>query len=215
MSELHKHPNIAALIARPSEKMSGAEVYEVKRALLNSVAMLGEADLYEQAAKLGKSDPAAAHAMLIEQGDDPEFEAVFPMIRVGLLTWFAGRMDAIAETRDMISELAAGGPIDRAREAAFRAAPGRYLPEAERSSITLLHSPGVGMIRLGGRDLPWTYAAAGWARADLRELSRIVADGGYAGGVLVGPPEAGEELTLPDGFRFVAVEGDMDGGRAA
>lgn len=215
MTKPDLHPTINALIARPSEKMTGAEVYEVKKHLLNAVVMLGEADLYEQAAKLGKSDPAAAHAMLIEQGDDPDFEPVFPMIRVGLLAWFAGRMDAIAETRDMISELAAGGPSDRAREAAFRAAPGRYLPGAERSAVTLLHSPGVGMIRLGGRDMPWTYAAAGWARADLRELSRIVADGGYAGGVLVGPPEAGEELTLPEGFRFVAVDIDTTGGRAA
>ena len=221
MSEPHVSPNISVLLAHPSEQMSGGEVAQVKRDLLNACGLLSEAELYDTAAALGKRDPAAGHALLMEQAADPDFEAAFPMIRLALLVSFSARMDvieAVPETRDLYVEVhaktTAGGPTDRAREAAFHADPARFLPGAERSSVRLFRAPGFGMVCLDGTDIPWTYAAVGEVRSDYSELYALVEDGGYAGGVLVGPEAAANELALPDGYRFVVVELPV-GGRAA
>lgn len=220
MTEPQTDTSIEALLARPSEGLSGVEVFKIERALLNAVGVMEEAQLYETAAALGKSDPAAAHALLVEQSYDPDFDPAYPMIRVALMAWLVGKMKAseVVETRDLYAEVqadvCAGGPQDRAREAAFRADPGRYLQGAGRSSVRLFRAPGFGMIRLDGVDLPWTYAAAGKVRSDFSELYALVEDGGYQGGVLVGPPEAESEIALPPGYLFLAMDLST-GGRAA
>lgn len=215
------HPNISALLARPFQVMNGGEVAPVKHHLLNACGLLSEAQLYDEAAALGKRDPKAGHALLMEQAADPDFEAAFPMIRLALLVSFSARMEvieAVVETRDLYAkvqaETAAGGPADRAREAAFRRDPARYLPGAGRSDVALFRSPGFGMIRLDGVDMPWTYTAIGMARSDYSELYALVEDGGYTGGILVGPAAAAGEVALPDGYTFVAVELATVGGAA-
>lgn len=211
--------NISALLARPSELMNGGEVAQVKHHLLNACSLLSEAQLYDEAAALGKRDPKAGHALLMEQAADPDFEAAFPAVRLALLVSFSARMDVIkapTETRDLLAEVQAdlpGGPADRAREAAFRRDPARFLPGAERSSVTLFRAPGFGMVRLHGTDLPWTYAAVGKGRSDFAELYALVEDGQYAGGILVGPAAAACEVALPEGYTFVAID-LSNGGRA-
>lgn len=220
MSEPNLNSTITALLARPSERMSGGEISQVKTHLLNACGLLSEAQLYDEAAALGKRDPKAANDLLLEQAQDPDFEPAFPAIRLALLVSFSARMDVIeagAETRDLYAEVQAdlpGGPADRAREAAFRRDPARFLPGAERSSVALFRAPGFGIVRLDGVDLPWTCAAAGKVRSDYSELYALVEDGGYAGGILVGPAAAANELTLPDAYRFVTVE-LSNGGRAS
>ncbi|KST61123.1 hypothetical protein AO398_00075 [Methylobacterium sp. GXS13] len=215
------NPTISALLARPSELMNGGEVAQVKHHLLNACSLLSEAQLYDEAAALGKRDPKAGHALLMEQSADPDFEPAFPAVRLALLVSFSARMDvieAVPDGRDLAAEVraetAAGGPADRAREAAFRADPARYLPGAGRSAITLLRAPGFGMVRLDGVDFPWTYAAVGKVRSDFAELYALVEDGRFAGGILVGPAAAANELALPDAYRFVVVELATVGGAA-
>lgn len=218
MSEPNLNPSIVALLARPSERMSGGEISQVKTHLLNACGLLSEAQLYNEAAALGKRDPKAGHALLMEQAQDPGFEPAFPAVRLALLVAFSARMDVIEapmETRDLLAEVNAdlpGGPADRAREAAFRRDPARFLPGAERSSISLFRAPGFGMVRISGVDTPWTYAAAGKVRSEFAELYALVEDGKFAGGILVGPAAAEGEVSLPEGYRFVAVE--LNGGRA-
>lgn len=217
------NPNISALLARPSEKMSGGEVAEVKKHLLNAVGLLGETQLYDTAAAIGKRDPKAGHALLMEQAADPDFEPAFPAIRLALLMSFSARMDvidAVVETRDLAAEVkaeaCAGGPADQAREAAFRADPGRFLPGAGKSSVRLLHAPGFGMVRIldADVDVPWTYAAVGKVRSDFAELYALAEDGGWKCGILVGPAAAEHEIALPASYRFVVVDLST-GGRAA
>lgn len=223
MTEPQLNPNISKLISLPSEKLSGGQVSQLKMHLLNACAMLGETDLYEEAAKLAKSDPRAAHDMILAQADDPDFEPIFPTVRVCLLADIARRIEKaeaqqVVETRDLYAEVqaeaCAGGPADQAREAAFRRDPARFLPGATRSAVTLFRAPGFGMIRLGGQDIPWTYAAVGKVRSDFAELYALVEDGKFAGGILVGPASAEGEVSLPDGYRFVAVELATVGGAA-
>ncbi|MCJ2074432.1 hypothetical protein MKK68_01985 [Methylobacterium sp. E-016] len=212
--------SIDALLARPPEQLSGGEVTTISAALLNAVSLLEETQLYENAVSIGKRDAKAGHALLMKQGDLPDFEPAFPMVRLGLLAWFSSRMDVIegvVETRDLLAVVNAdlpGGPADRAREAAFRREPGRFLPGATRSAVTLFRAPGFAMIRLDDVDLPWTYAAVGKGRSDFAELYAVVEEGGYQGGVLVGPAAVAEEVSLPEGYEFVAVD-LSNGGRAA
>lgn len=222
MTEPQLNPNISKLISLPSEKLSGGQVSQLKMHLLNACAMLGETDLYEEAVKLAKRDPRAAHDMLLAQGDDPAFEAVFPTVRVCLLADIARRIEKaetqqVVETRDLLAEVqaeaCAGGPADQAREAAFRRDPARFLPGAMRSAVTLFRAPGFGMVRVDGIDVPWTYAAAGKVRSDFAELYALVEDGKFAGGILAGPAAAANELALPDEYQFVVVELST-GGRA-
>lgn len=213
MTNLPDHDSISALAARPPENLKAREISHLQAGLLASVAVLSECDVYDTAAGLMGRDPHTAHDLLLKMDEFGTAEFGYPMIRVQLMASAVVRMKEVeagwdTHTFDTVQNRA-GGLNDQAREAAFRANPGRFLLGARTSSIRLLKDDGFGLVSHAGREWAWTYAAAGMARSDLSDLVAFVDDMRLlplAGGILVGPPEAHLEVVLPEGWLFVAIE---------
>jgi hypothetical protein len=222
VSELHHHDSIAAIIARPPEAIGPREISVLKASLIAGAAVLSEGEIYNRVARLLRSDPHAANDMLLamDQGDDA-FDPAWMDLRVHLLAAAYTRMKelAAAEAPHVFDTGAekAGGPADQAREAAFRADPGKYLPGATTSAVRLLRPSGFGLVEIDGETFAWTYSALGYARSEVAELSAFIADAGQGyRGVIVGPAGLWSEIDLPQGWKLVAVElGGSNGGRAA
>lgn len=214
MSNLHDDNSITALVTRPPSELQPRDISTLQASLLAGAAYIAEFAIYEEASALAMTDTPAAHRMLLDMED--EREIMCPQARFRLMTLFTSWMDARegrfepGETHRFDTVQSRAGDLqDRTREAAFRAAPGRFLPGARTSSIRLLKDDGFGLVSHAGREWAWTYAAAGMARSDLGDLVAFVDDMRLlplAGGILVGPPEVAEEVTLPEGWLFVAIE---------
>ena len=214
MSHLQDKDSITALVTRPPSELKPRDISTLQASLLTSAAFIAEFMIYEQASALAMTDTPAAHRLLLDM--EEQREIVCPQARFRLMTLFTSWIDARegrfepGETHRFDTVQSRAGDLqDRTREAAFRAAPGRFLPGAETSSIRLLKDNGFGLVTYEGQTWAWTYAAAGMGRSDLSELVAWVDDWlvkPLAGGILVGPPEVAEEVTLPEGYRFVAVE---------
>lgn len=199
--------SINALLARPSAQMTGHEVFAVKTALLNAVSTLAEAQLYDDVSQVMKADPHSAHDMLLRQKEeDPDFEPAFPQIRLHLMLACVERMKSIESTWDPIGEPAAGGPLDLAREAAFREDPGRWLPGATASDVVLLKSSGLGVVRYRGREHVWTYAAITQGDRAVQDINGFLDFRPEFGGIIVGPSALEEDIDLPGDCLFVAVD---------
>lgn len=211
MSNLHEDNSITALITRPPEALAPRDISTLQASLLTSAAFIAEFMIYEQASALAMTDTPAAHRMLLDM--EEEREIMCPQARYRLMTLFTSWIDARegrfepGETHRFDTVQSRAGDLeDRTREAAFRAAPGRYLPGAATSSVRLFKAEGFGLLTYEGREWAWTYAAVGMARSDLSELVTFVGERGLAGGILVGPPEVEGEVVLPEGWLFVAIE---------
>jgi len=202
---------ISAILARPSAQMTGHEVLAIKTALLNTVGVLGEAQLYNDVSNVMKADPHSAHDMLLRQGEEtPESDFAFPQIRVQLLAACVTRMREIESTWDPMAEMAAGGPLDKAREVAFREEPGRWLPGATASDVVLLHAPGFGVVRYRGREHVWTYAALTHGDAKAGDITGFLDFRPEFGGIIVGPAALEANIDLPMDCIFVAVDAGLD-----
>ncbi len=208
MREPTTDTSINALLARPSEKLSGGEVYKIKKALLGAVATLGEAQLYDDVAAVMKRDPHSAHDMLLRQADEnPDADWCFPQIRLQLMLACVEKMKAVEATWEP-----AGGPLDRAREAAFRKAPWLFLDGAKHSKVELLRPSGFGIVTYEKADWGFTYAAATKGAGDLRGLLLFLQEHpGLEGGIVVGPPCVERELAgMPRNVFFVPIEIETD-----
>lgn len=207
MSELLTRHNIAALIARPSEQMNGEVVHGVK----NAVARLAEAQLYDDVACAMRRDPHSAHDLLLRQAEEnPDAEFAFPKVRVALLEACVERMKMVEATWDAMAEVAAGGPLDKAREAAWREEPGRWLPGATASDVVLLHASEFGVVRYLGREHVWIYATLTQGDDKIVALNSILDMRPEFGGILVGPSELAQEIDMPPGCVFAPIGAGLD-----
>lgn len=224
MNNLPEDNSITALVTRPTSELQPKDISTLQASLLTSAAFIAEFMIYEQASALAMTDTPAAHSMLLDM--EEQREIMCPQARYRLMTLFTSWIDARegrfepGETHRFDTVQSRAGDLeDRTREAAFRAAPGRFLPGAETSSIRLFRDEGLGLVTYEGQTWAWTYAAVGMARSDMSELKAYVDDDmrllPLAGGILVGPPEAHLEVVLPEGWIFVAIELGNTGGRAA
>lgn len=211
MSELPNQSNISAILARPSAQMTGHEVHAVKAALLHSVGVLAEAQLYDDVANVMKRDAHAAHEMLLRQDqENRDGDWAFPQIRLALMLACVEKMKAAEATWDHPEAISDEDLRDKAREAAFREEPGRWLPGATVSDVVLLRSPEFGVVRYRGREHVWIYAALTQRDARIRDLNSFLVFRPEFGGILVGPAGPVREIDLPDDSIFVAVDPGLD-----
>lgn len=206
VSNLQDNVNISALLARRPETLKAQEISALQVGMIAGAAVLSEGQIYDEVAGLLRHDPHTANDLLLSMGDGfDDYEPAWSNIRVHLLAAACARMQELDALR-----VGASGPDDRAREAAFRARPGRFLPGATPSTIRRLREDRFGLVTYEDQTWAWTYAAVGMARSDLSEFVAYVDDEmrlmPLAGGILVGPPEVAGEVVLPEGYRFVAVE---------
>lgn len=214
MSNLPDHDTISALAARPPENLKAREISHLQAGLLASAAVLAECEVYDIASGLMGRNPHGAHDLLLKMDEFGNAEFGYPMIRVMLMASAVVRMKEVEAKWDAEK---AGGPADQAREAAFRADPGKFLPGATTSPIRLLRPSGFGLVEIDGQTWPWTYVSIDYERSDIAELRTFIAEGGYEPrGIVVGSAELADEVDLPEGWKLAVVElGGNTGGRVA
>lgn len=162
-------------------------------------------------------DPHAARSFLLERREEPEF----PLLRQSILSTIELRIDAAnAAARDRLllvtGDDAPGGKNDNAREAAFKANPGTYLPGAEVSNVRTF-ARAFWHVLIDGKLVPCDYVCRVALVSDLHDMVECLAvNRQYERGIVIGSPETARDIAglLPPNIAFVAVALAAGGRRA-
>ncbi|AMB45057.1 hypothetical protein [Methylobacterium sp. AMS5] len=232
--------NISELVARPAAAISAREIEGLQAGLLTTTRILEEVAFYEQAVLWGRTDARAAHAAVLAR-DVPDREPTFPELRLATLAWLAQMIQrsegAPPDVRDLMREVEeeqkANRVADKAREAAFRRDPGRWLKDATPFAVPMLRAEGCWIADRDGEVVLCTHASSVCGRDAQQAVeaayTRALKDE-YRTVIIIGAPGLGDRIQLPDALErdlmeieFVVVEIDAadvtgpspTGGRAA
>lgn len=208
MTEPCTDVNITELVARPASAISAREIEGLQAGLLTTTRILEEVAFYEQAMLWGRTDARAAHTAVLAR-DVPGVDPAFPEMRLATLVWLAKGIEreegAQPDVRDLMREVeaeqAASRVADKAREAAFRRDPGRWLSGASALAVPLLRAEGCWIADRDGEVVLCTHASSVCGRDAQRAVEaaydRALRDE-YRTVVVVGAPGLGDRLALPD-----------------
>lgn len=198
--------------AAQTGSLSDAAVQEICKSFGLAESAIHEVSLYETVAAMAYDDPGAARGYLFEQEGEP----AFPLLRAMLMSSLDLRIGArvAAHAYNPSAPDAPGGELDRAREAAFRRDPGRFLVGAVPCIAKA--PPGFWFVVVGTQLTLCTYAARAYCTSDLRDLEYQLAELKLEHGLLVGEPdtELSLEGLLYPGVGFVGVDLSIAGRRA-
>ncbi|MEQ4598979.1 MAG: hypothetical protein ABN488_14545 [Methylobacteriaceae bacterium] len=208
MTEPCTDVNISELVARPASAISAREIEGLQAGLLTTTRILEEVAFYEQAMLWGRTDARAAHTAVLAR-DVPGVDPAFPEMRLATLVWLAKGIEreegAQPDVRDLMREVeaeqAASRVADKAREAAFRRDPGRWLSGASALAVPLLRAEGCWIADRDGEVVLCTHASSVCGRDAQRAVEaaydRALRDE-YRTVFVVGAPGLGDRLALPD-----------------
>ncbi|QDI79110.1 hypothetical protein E8E01_01010 [Methylorubrum populi] len=177
-----------------------------------------EVAFYEQAILWSARNPREAHEAVLARdvpGEDPSF----PELRLATLAWIVRRLETVADesgktveeilyrTREIEAEQAANRVADKAREAAFRRDPGRWLKDATPLAVPMLRAEGCWIADRDGEVVLCTHASSVCGRDAQQAVeaayTRALKDE-YRTVVIVGAPGLGDRVKIPD-----AMERDL------
>lgn len=215
MSEPKPDLNIEALLERQPGEMSSRDISTLKDGLLTTTRVLEEVAFYEQAMAWGRTDARAAHAAILAR-DVPDQEPAFPEMRLATLAWLVQmiqREEKPVEIRDMMREVeqqqAASRLVDRAREAAFRADPGRWLDDARALDVPMLRANGCWIASRDGETLLCVHASSVCNREAQETVTkaydRALRDD-FRTVIIVGAPGLTDRIELPDPMTLDLME---------
>jgi hypothetical protein len=171
MSEPHTDVSIETLIQGPPEAIKVQDIPMLQKGLIASAKALEEVAFYEQAMGWARTSAREAHEAVLAR-DVPGEDPAFPELRLATLSWIVRCLEREAEAtgqtvhevrylaREVEAETAARRLADRAREAAFKADPGRWLPGATRSPVTLFQPGGCWLAERDGEQMLCCHADA-------------------------------------------------------
>lgn len=240
MTEPCTDVNISELVARPASAISAREIEGLQASLLTTTRILEEVAFYEQAMLWGRTDARAAHAAILAR-DVPGVDPAFPEMRLATLAWLTQMVrredGAPPDVRDLMREVEAEQKAsriaDKAREAAFRRDPGRWLKDAMPLAVPMLRAEGCWIADRDGDIVLCTHASSVCNREAQRAVeaayTRALRDE-YRTVFIIGAPGLADRVRLPDAMErdlmeieFEVVEIDVadvtgpapTGGRAA
>lgn len=214
MTEPKPDINISELVARPAATISAREIEGLQAGLLTTTRILEEVAFYEQAMLWGRTDARAAHTAVLAR-DVPGVDPAFPEMRLATLAFLVQMIQreegAPPDVRDLMREVeaeqAASRVADRAREAAFRRDPGRWLTGASALAVPMLRAEGCWIADRDGEVVLCTHASSVCGRDAQQAVeaayTRALRDE-YRTVVVVGAPGLGDRVTIPD-----ALERDL------
>ncbi len=215
MSEPCNDTSIEALLTRPAETISARDIPTLQKGLVTTSRLLEEVAFYEQAMAWGRTDARAAHAAILAR-DVPDQDPDFPEMRLATLAWLVQmiqREEKPVDVRTLMREVeekqAASRLIDKAREAAFRADPGRWLEDARPLDVPLLRPDGCWIAARDGEVILCTHASSVCSReaqaAVTRAYDRALRDE-YRTVIIVGAPGLADRIELPDAMALDLME---------
>ncbi len=214
MTEPCTDVNISELVARPASAISARDIPALQEGLIASAKFLEEVAFYEQAMLWGHTDARAAHTAILAR-DVPGVDPAFPEMRLATLAWLTQIIrreeGAPPDVRDLMREFeaeqAASRVSDKAREAAFRRDPGRWLSGASALAVPMLRAEGCWIADRDGEVILCTHASSVCNREAQRAVeaayNRALRDE-YRTVFIVGAPGLSDRVRLPD-----AMERDL------
>ncbi|SFM03353.1 hypothetical protein [Methylorubrum salsuginis] len=220
MTEPNRDISIEALIASPPEAVTARDIPALQEGLIASAKFLEEAAFYEQAMLWGRTDARAAHAAILAR-DVPDVEPTFPELRLATLAWLTQIIrreeGAPPDVRDLMREVeaeqAASRVADKAREAAFRRDPGRWLKDATPLAVPMLRAEGCWIADRDGEVVLCTHASSVCNREAQRSVeaayTRALRDE-YRTVIVVGAPGLGDRVKIPDAMERDLMEVEFE-----